>query len=78
MAKQDKQQFKEGKEDAENFKPINLGEETTKESHQIYDLKAEKSHQDKMENEIQNEEVSQIINTEVLINFSSYITSQLI
>ncbi|KAB5521540.1 hypothetical protein DKX38_025859 [Salix brachista] len=28
------------------------------ESHQIYDLKAEKGHKDKMENEIQNEEVS--------------------
>ncbi|KAB5515838.1 hypothetical protein DKX38_026486 [Salix brachista] len=58
LAKQDTQQFKEGKEDTENCKPINLGEETTKESHQIYDLKAEKSHEDKMENEIQNEEVS--------------------
>uniref|UniRef100_A0A6N2M7Y5 Uncharacterized protein n=1 Tax=Salix viminalis TaxID=40686 RepID=A0A6N2M7Y5_SALVM len=56
LAKQDKQQFKEEKEDTENCKPINLGEETTKESHQIYDLKAEKSHEDKMENEIQNEE----------------------
>ncbi|KAB5512261.1 hypothetical protein DKX38_029289 [Salix brachista] len=58
LGNQDKQQFKEGKEDTENCKPINLGEETTKESHQIYDLEAEKSHEDKMENEIQNEEVS--------------------
>ncbi|KAG5254523.1 microtubule-associated protein [Salix suchowensis] len=53
---EDKQHFKEGKEDTENCKPINLGEEKSKESHQIYDLKAEKSHEDKMENEIQNEE----------------------
>jgi hypothetical protein len=31
-----------------------------------------------MENEIQNEEVSQIINTEEPLNFSSYLTTQLI
>uniref|UniRef100_A0A2K2C890 Titin-like n=1 Tax=Populus trichocarpa TaxID=3694 RepID=A0A2K2C890_POPTR len=55
---EDKQQFKEEKEDTKNCNPINLGEETTKESRQIYDLKAEKSQEDKMENEIQNEEVS--------------------
>uniref|UniRef100_A0A6N2N8G4 Uncharacterized protein n=1 Tax=Salix viminalis TaxID=40686 RepID=A0A6N2N8G4_SALVM len=48
----------EEKEGAKNGDPVTLGEETTKESHQIYDLKAEKSHEDKMENEIQNEEVS--------------------
>uniref|UniRef100_A0A2K2C898 Titin-like n=1 Tax=Populus trichocarpa TaxID=3694 RepID=A0A2K2C898_POPTR len=58
LTKQDKQQFKEEKEDTKNCNPINLGEETTKESRQIYDLKAEKSQEDKMENEIQNEEVS--------------------
>ncbi|XP_052312005.1 uncharacterized protein LOC7487873 isoform X5 [Populus trichocarpa] len=55
---EDKQQFKEEKEDTKNCNPINLGEETTKESRQIYDLKAEKSQEDNMENEIQNEEVS--------------------
>ncbi|XP_052312010.1 uncharacterized protein LOC7487873 isoform X7 [Populus trichocarpa] len=58
LTKQDKQQFKEEKEDTKNCNPINLGEETTKESRQIYDLKAEKSQEDNMENEIQNEEVS--------------------
>ncbi|XP_011005146.1 PREDICTED: microtubule-associated protein futsch-like [Populus euphratica] len=58
LTKQDKQQFKEEKEDTKDCNPINLGEETTKESRQIYDLKAEKSQEDKMENEIQNEEVS--------------------
>ncbi|CAK7328117.1 unnamed protein product [Dovyalis caffra] len=54
----DKQQATEEKEDAKNCNPINLGEETTKESHQIYDLKGEESQEDKMAKEIQNEEVS--------------------
>ncbi|KAJ6949486.1 hypothetical protein NC651_003468 [Populus alba x Populus x berolinensis] len=58
LTKQDKQQFKEEEEDTKNCNPINLGEETTKESRQIHDLKAEESQEDKMENEIQNEEVS--------------------
>ncbi|KAL3569073.1 hypothetical protein D5086_028963 [Populus alba] len=58
LTKQDKQQFKEEKEDTKNCNPIHLGEETTKESRQIHDLKAEESQEDKMETEIQNEEVS--------------------